>query len=119
MPRSLTKTQLTRFRQLLIEDLASTSASGQVLAANVEAWLAEGVNSARSASGLEPDTVVVEREMNARLSEANASSLESIRRALGRIEDGTYGLCERCGQMIPLERLELRPRSTTCVPCSK
>ncbi len=34
--------------------------------------------------------------------------------ALGRIKDGTYGICEECGQEIGEERLEANPAATTC-----
>jgi RNA polymerase-binding transcription factor DksA len=39
-------------------------------------------------------------------------------RALEKIDDGTYGLCDRCGASIPEERLEARPWSTLCVSCA-
>ena len=39
-------------------------------------------------------------------------------RALEKIEDGTYGLCDRCGASIPDERLEARPWSVRCVTCA-
>ncbi|HEX5730431.1 TraR/DksA family transcriptional regulator [Microbacterium sp.] len=38
--------------------------------------------------------------------------------ALARVVDGTYGLCESCGRPIPLERLQLLPAATLCVPCA-
>ena len=38
--------------------------------------------------------------------------------ALRRIADGTYGVCTKCGQPIPLARLELRPYGDRCVGCS-
>ena len=39
--------------------------------------------------------------------------------ALERIETGTYGRCERCGNEIPLERLEVVPTTTMCVSCKQ
>jgi len=39
-------------------------------------------------------------------------------RALAKIEDGTYGLCDQCGALIPEERLEARPWSVLCVRCA-
>jgi RNA polymerase-binding transcription factor len=51
-----------------------------------------------------------------------AEQLDAIRgdvvRALAKLEDGTYGLCDRCGLSIPDERLEARPRSVLCVRCA-
>lgn len=39
--------------------------------------------------------------------------------ALARIDEGSYGKCERCGQEIPFERLEVRPTATLCVSCKQ
>jgi RNA polymerase-binding protein DksA len=45
--------------------------------------------------------------------------LRDVERARRKIEDGTYGLCERCGQPISPERLEALPYSTLCVSCKQ
>jgi DnaK suppressor protein len=41
--------------------------------------------------------------------------LEEVRRARERVADGTYGVCEVCGEPIPEPRLEARPWATRCV----
>lgn len=38
-----------------------------------------------------------------------------IDHALARIEEGTYGVCEVGGELIPVERLEARPAATLCI----
>lgn len=43
--------------------------------------------------------------------------LEELVRADARVEAGTYGRCERCGEPIVEGRLRLRPAATLCVPC--
>lgn len=45
--------------------------------------------------------------------------LREVERALRKIDDGTYGLCDRCGQPIGIERLEALPYSTLCVSCKQ
>jgi DnaK suppressor protein len=45
--------------------------------------------------------------------------LVQVERALERIESGTYGKCETCGQPISPERLEAFPSATTCVACKR
>jgi RNA polymerase-binding transcription factor DksA len=40
-----------------------------------------------------------------------------VAQALARIERGTYGKCEGCGQDIPIERLEALPTASLCVTC--
>jgi RNA polymerase-binding transcription factor DksA len=37
--------------------------------------------------------------------------------ALERLDDGTYGICESCGNPIGKLRLQAAPRATLCVPC--
>lgn len=41
--------------------------------------------------------------------------LEGVRQARKRVADGTYGLCEVCGEAIPEERLEARPSAIRCI----
>jgi DnaK suppressor protein len=45
------------------------------------------------------------------------TQLENVDRALAKIDAGTYGICEDCGQEIPAARLEARPESIRCVDC--
>jgi DnaK suppressor protein len=42
---------------------------------------------------------------------------DHVKAALGRIDSGTYGDCQTCGQPIPAERLEARPDADQCVDC--
>jgi len=47
------------------------------------------------------------------------NAIEQITGALRRIADGTYGVCEKCGAAIPVERLEVLPHARFCVPCQQ
>ena len=44
--------------------------------------------------------------------------LRDVDRALEKIQNGTYGICDRCGKLIPEARLEARPWSVLCVGCA-
>ena len=48
---------------------------------------------------------------------AAESALAEIDAALQRLEEGTYGTCERCAKPIPWERLEVLPMTGLCTPC--
>ena len=48
---------------------------------------------------------------------ASGSSIGKIQEALARIDDGSYGKCEDCGENIGLERLRARPVTTLCIDC--
>ena len=41
-----------------------------------------------------------------------------VERALAKIDDGTYGVCDACGSGIPQERMEFHPWAVVCVPCA-
>ncbi|MGH2672395.1 MAG: TraR/DksA family transcriptional regulator [Actinomycetota bacterium] len=44
--------------------------------------------------------------------------LRDVERALEKLEEGTYGICDRCGRLIPEARLDARPWSVLCVDCA-
>lgn len=44
-------------------------------------------------------------------------SFDDVRRALVKFEDGTYGICESCGVIIDLPRLEVLPSARFCLQC--
>ena len=47
-----------------------------------------------------------------------AQSIRVIQAALNRIEDGTYGICDHCGEDIGEARLAAVPEATRCVNCA-
>lgn len=47
------------------------------------------------------------------------SAHSEISAAIDRIDQGSYGRCERCGQHIPIERLEAIPTARLCVNCKQ
>lgn len=53
------------------------------------------------------------------LAELEARELNQIDRALARMKQGSYGLCEMCQIKIPVARLNVLPYSTTCVRCQR
>ncbi len=59
------------------------------------------------------------RELDMTIVEQARESLEQIERALRRMDDGTYGVCARCGEIIPTERLEAMPEADLCVACKE
>ena len=78
----------------------------------------------RSSGPLEKDFAeqVVQMENDAVLagiSEATAAELAQINRALAQLDQGTYGLCSRCGQPIDERRLQALPYSDRCITCAE
>lgn len=52
------------------------------------------------------------------LDEMTLAEIRRIRAALGRIADGSYGLCSACGQPIGADRMTAMPSAITCLSCS-
>jgi DnaK suppressor protein len=62
-------------------------------------------------------SVTAERTEVLGLVDSLKGQLDDVDKALAHIADGTYGLCERCGNEIGADRLEFRPASVLCVNC--
>ncbi len=58
-------------------------------------------------------------DFNIHLKERDGRLSFKIKDALERLEDGTYGICEECGEEISLGRLKARPVTTVCFECKK
>ena len=54
-----------------------------------------------------------------RLRGREKSFLDKINKALVKIEDGTFGICEECAEEISLKRLEARPETNLCIRCKE
>ncbi|MFB7636739.1 TraR/DksA family transcriptional regulator [Streptomyces sp. NPDC056149] len=61
----------------------------------------------------------ITREHELALASNAREMLHQTERALGRLDAGTYGLCENCGQPIGKARMQAFPRATLCVECKQ
>lgn len=57
------------------------------------------------------------RSFELRIRDRERRLLTKIDEAIARIDEGTYGICEDCGEEIGLKRLEARPVTTLCIDC--
>jgi DnaK suppressor protein len=64
-------------------------------------------------------STTLERDHELQLANNARNMLNQIERALSRLEDGTYGVCESCGKAIGKGRLQAFPRATLCVSCKE
>jgi DnaK suppressor protein len=65
----------------------------------------------------EEATETLELEKRLTLENRIRQEIASVEHALEKIEKGTYGRCENCGQAIAPERLEALPQATLCMNC--
>jgi RNA polymerase-binding protein DksA len=64
-------------------------------------------------------TDAMEREKAFLFASVKRRRLEEINSALARMDAGKFGVCESCGQQIPLKRLERVPDASLCVACKE
>jgi RNA polymerase-binding transcription factor DksA len=65
------------------------------------------------------DPLIVRWELNLALREDIEQRARQLEEALERLDEGDYGVCESCGQVIDPERLEILPRTSLCVNCAR
>lgn len=58
-------------------------------------------------------------EINSQLAEVESRELASIEKALERIREGSFGVCEACNTKIPVARLNALPYATYCIDCQR
>jgi DnaK suppressor protein len=63
-------------------------------------------------------SIAVERLTQVAAHEQLLRQAEEVTRALAKLDEGTYGVCDSCGATIPEGRLEIHPWAVLCVPCA-
>ena len=62
---------------------------------------------------------VFEQQRDLALRDRARQQLELVAAALDRLDDGTFGICQRCGRPIAPERLEALPWAAHCIDCQR
>ena len=75
---------------------------------------AAGSDSSVPTNDADVATETFERERDMAFDSDYTGAIEQMDRALAKIEDGTYGICDMCGERIPDERLEAFPYAVLC-----
>ena len=109
-----TKTEIKAFHEMLLQmkaeileqtkrkGLEDFSISDQELADEMDLATSEGA-----------------RSLSCKMHDRNVRLLYKIEDALNRIEDGTFGMCEECGEEIGIKRLRARPVASCCIECKE
>ena len=86
----------------------------------LEARLAESPSDRSSDPGnAEAGSIKFEYEKELSIEQNTLDLLGKVERALERVNEGHYGICESCGNSIPVERLSVLPYTSFCVDCSR
>ena len=113
-----TKAELNEIRKEL--DSQARELRGEISEAET-AWAALQRDSGEGSGDDQADagTKTFEREHEMSLAANSRDLLAQVERALQRLDNGTYGICENCGNPIGKARLQAFPRATLCVSCKQ
>ena len=77
------------------------------------------VSKAVGFDGKVSDRAALESDRNfmLRIRDREHKLIKKIKKALERIENGTFGICETCGEEISVKRLKARPVTSQCIEC--
>ncbi|PRX63742.1 TraR/DksA family transcriptional regulator [Nonomuraea fuscirosea] len=116
---ALSPSEQATIRELLDADRRSTTDRIALLGRDRDEIV---TSSALTASDDEHDpegtSTAFERAHVQALLDQTLAHLAELDLASERLRDGTYGTCARCGQRIPIERLQILPAIKTCVNCA-
>jgi DnaK suppressor protein len=107
---NMTTAELRRQRKSLEDELAELS----LVLRNRESIAIE-----QNADALDEVQGAVERELAIRTLDRGSQVLRSVRAALARIDDGTWGICMRCEEDINPKRLNAVPWAPYCISCQE
>lgn len=111
---TMNKAQLAKFKKLLEE-------KREDILKKAEATLAQDMTLDQDDLPDEMDLASSEylQSFTFRLRGREKVFLDKIQKALERIDDGTFGVCEECSEDISVKRLEARPETTLCIRCKE
>lgn len=116
--KAWTEAELKKVRQQLQSDIAGLTTD----ITQAESAIAERLSDAVGDAGddqADAGAKTFQREHELALTQNARELLSASERALARIDDGTFGVCESCGQPIGKARLQAFPRATLCVSCKQ
>jgi DnaK suppressor protein len=112
--KPLKKTEIKRFREILEE-------KKDALIRNAQQTMAEDMTLDVNELPDEMDLASTEymQSFTFRLRGRERVFLDKIERALRKLDDGSFGVCENCEEPISIKRLEARPETTLCIRCKE
>lgn len=109
-----------RFRERLLDERRRVTDAIEYLSGEQEGASEDETSDVRLDDHIADNaTETFDREIDHSLGANAVAVLAAIDRALARIDEGTFGVCARCGQPIGEERLEAVPYATLCIDCKR
>ncbi len=111
MKQAMSKKKLNEFRVILkkkMDNLISEARAQMGDLTEVKENMADMTDQA---------SAEVDRDFLLRIKDRERKLILKIKDQMARIDDGTYGICEICGEPIGEDRLRVRPETTQCIEC--
>jgi len=116
MTKKLTAEDTERFRRLLVR-------GERQLAGDIDSLASDALSTGDGRRSIDDPTDLASdsfsQEFSLELLQRDEGTLIEIRKALARIEAGTFGRCEFCARWIPRRRLAALPHARLCVDCQR
>jgi DnaK suppressor protein len=121
MSRQLAQSTLDKFRAVLEEErMRLRELLDEHELERENARLAEtAAERSPDPSSAEGGSMAFEYEKELSVDANTEDLLRKAEKALERLNEGSYGVCESCGTAIPIARLEVLPYTTVCVECAQ
>lgn len=107
--------ELQEFKELILAKIAKAEKDLEMLQQAVAGSENDVSDTAPTFKTLEEGSNVLLKEENQKLAARQQKFIRDLRAALIRIENGTYGICQATGKLIPKERLRIVPHATMTV----
>ena len=116
------KTELQRFRKMLLEEKERVShslARHEKIISHTDDLSGLETGKAHSNHMADQGSDEFQYETTIKFANKEGRHLYNIEEALSRIEDGSYGTCQGCDQAIALARLKRLPYARLCIQCAE
>ncbi len=112
--------ELKEFKNIILEKIESAQEDLAILRAATSNDSDNGTeDTSPSFKAFEEGSSTLSKEENVKLAERQAKFIRSLKNALIRIENKTYGICRETGNLISPERLRLVPHATLSIEAKK
>ena len=105
----MNKTELEKFKKILERQLGDLQTDFGREMQNMGSPALPDIN--------DQATLESERSFELRIKDRERKLIGKVKEALRKISDGTYGICESCGEAIGVKRLQARPVTGLCINC--
>ena len=106
------KSELVKFKKIFIEQR-------EQLLMNVTVLDSQLMVNPEDKDEVDQANADIEQSLHMQLKNRENMTLQKVNEALRKIEDGTFGECESCGEHIEIRRLQARPIANLCIACKE